>query len=109
MEEKTTVVEETSARVDPLWDIVTDRIEIGEISQRAAKMIQEDFEELCHIDRYYVAIPRLPAQDLYTLGPCAGSLGRDTDSDDRGGHGARDMGKRSERSCRTSDTDVRLC
>lgn len=108
MEGRTTVVEETSVRVDPLWDVETDRTETEGIFQRVAKMIQEDLEELCNIDRCYVAIPRLPAQDLYTLGPYAGSLGRDTDSDDRGGHSARDMGKRSERSCRTSDTDVRL-
>lgn len=63
MENEEKVVEKQA----PLWDIVDCRVEIEEISQKAAKMMEADFEDLHNISHYWIGIPRATVDLLQEL------------------------------------------
>lgn len=70
--EKTTVEKRFS-----LWDIKDSRIEIEEISKKAAKMMDDDFQNLT-IGRYWIAIPRCTVDFLQELFQYLGKVKNDT-------------------------------
>lgn len=71
-EEKLTVEKRYS-----LWDIKDSRIEIEEISQQAAKMMDHDFSNVS-ISRYWIAIPRCTVDFMQELFQYLGKVKEDT-------------------------------
>lgn len=63
MEEEKVVLEKQA----PLWDIVDCRVEIEEISQKAAKMMEADYADLHNISHYWIGIPRATVDLLQEL------------------------------------------